>query len=137
MTALVVGIHIGMACIIFCALPGLAIVTGASVLLTIAHSYCDYKKQCSDSLSCVCGVCVGVCVCVCVCVCSFFCQKGSPGDWSLSAGQSVSQRDAAAKEASIRAADAIELATQVNIISADPQRLTQRRLFFLYRQLIK
>uniref|UniRef100_A0A8C1V6C5 Immunoglobulin superfamily DCC subclass member 3 n=1 Tax=Cyprinus carpio TaxID=7962 RepID=A0A8C1V6C5_CYPCA len=74
MTALVVGIHIGMACIIFCAL---------FLMLGYRHS--------------------------------FFCQKGSPGDWSLSAGHSVSQRDAAAKEASIRAADAIELTTQVNI----------------------
>uniref|UniRef100_A0A8C1VAT0 Immunoglobulin superfamily DCC subclass member 3 n=1 Tax=Cyprinus carpio TaxID=7962 RepID=A0A8C1VAT0_CYPCA len=71
MTALVVGIHIGMACIIFCAL---------FLMLGYRHS--------------------------------FFCQKGSPGDWSLSAGHSVSQRDAAAKEASIRAADAIELTTQ-------------------------
>ncbi|KAL0171086.1 hypothetical protein M9458_031397, partial [Cirrhinus mrigala] len=71
MTALVVGIHIGMACIIFCAL-----------FLMFGYRH------------------------------SFFCQKGSQGDWSLSAGQSVSQRDAAAKDASIRAANAIELTTQ-------------------------
>ncbi|XP_073702998.1 immunoglobulin superfamily DCC subclass member 3 [Garra rufa] len=71
MTALVVGIHIGMACIIFCAL-----------FLMFGYRH------------------------------SFFCQKGSQGDWSLSTGQSVSQRDAAAKVTSIRAADAIELTTQ-------------------------
>ncbi|XP_051577795.1 immunoglobulin superfamily DCC subclass member 3-like [Myxocyprinus asiaticus] len=71
MTGIVVGIHIGMACIIFCAL-----------FLMFGYRH------------------------------SFFCNKGTKGDWSLSGG-SGSQRDSTAKDATIcTAADAIELTPQ-------------------------
>uniref|UniRef100_A0A8C2I4G1 Immunoglobulin superfamily DCC subclass member 3 n=1 Tax=Cyprinus carpio TaxID=7962 RepID=A0A8C2I4G1_CYPCA len=56
MTALVVGIHIGMACIIFCALFLMFGYRHRCVCRSHRHSYCDYQTQCSDS----------VCVCVCV-----------------------------------------------------------------------
>ncbi|KAG1942887.1 immunoglobulin superfamily DCC subclass [Pimephales promelas] len=68
MTGLVIGIHISMACILFCAL-----------FLMFGYRH------------------------------SFFCQKGSPGNWSLSGGQS------AAKDATIRATDAIELTPQAGV----------------------
>uniref|UniRef100_A0A671Q3I3 Immunoglobulin superfamily DCC subclass member 3 n=1 Tax=Sinocyclocheilus anshuiensis TaxID=1608454 RepID=A0A671Q3I3_9TELE len=61
MTALVVGIHIGMACIIFCALFLMFGYRHRCVCRSHRHSYCDYQTQRSDSVcGCVLMNCPGV-----------------------------------------------------------------------------